>query len=237
MDSSRLHVAQQRVDRLAVGHEVGRAHERLDPFAVLGLAVLEGPLHHVLEVDDADDVVGALADHRDSGEARAQSERDRLTDRLRALDEDDLGTRDHHLPDEGVAELEDGVDHLPLLVLDEVVGLGHVDELSELGLGGERTLAEAAAGGERVSDDDEERGERTEERGEELGRACGGQGDALGMLTAERSRRDAEGDVRHDDHDHDGQCNRPADRPVMLSAEPVDKDEGDERGRGHRREG
>ena len=66
VDASRLHVAQECIDRFAVGHEIGGAHERLNPLAVLGIAMLEGSLHHVLEIDNPDDIIGALTDHRDS---------------------------------------------------------------------------------------------------------------------------------------------------------------------------
>ena len=44
-----------------------------------------------------------------------------------------------------VAELEDRVDHLALAGLDDLAGLGEVDELAQLGLGRERALAEAPA--------------------------------------------------------------------------------------------
>ena len=62
-----LHLAQQLGDPLGLGHEVGRAHELARP-ARRSRAVALGP-HEVLGVDDADDVVDALAAHRDAAVA------------------------------------------------------------------------------------------------------------------------------------------------------------------------
>ena len=56
-----------------------------------------------------------------------------------------VGARHHHLADDGVAELEDRVDHLALAVLDHAALLGQVDQLAQLDLGGERALPEALA--------------------------------------------------------------------------------------------
>ena len=87
---------------------------------------------------------------------------------LVALDEDDVGARHHHLADDGVAELEDGVDHHPLAVLDELVLLGEVDQVAQLGLGRERSLAEALAGRERVADQDQQLRQRAEHPGQRV---------------------------------------------------------------------
>ena len=76
--------------------------------------------------------------------------------------------------DEGVAQLEDAVDHRPLARLDEVALLGQVDQVAQLLLGVERALAEAATGGERVAEQDEQLGHRAEhavERDREAGGA------------------------------------------------------------------
>ena len=80
------------------------------------------------------------------------------------LDVDDVVARHHHLAHGGVAELEDGVDHLALAGLDERRGLGQVDQLAQLGLGGERALAEAAARGERVAEQDQQPRQRAQHR-------------------------------------------------------------------------
>ena len=140
-----LHVAHQLVGRLGVGHEEARAHHRLDALGRLGVAVVEDPLRDVLEVGDADDVVEVVADHGDAGEAAAQRERQQLPQRLVPLDEHHVGARHHHLADQGVAELEDRVDHPALGRLDHPRLLRQVDQLAQLGLGRERALAEALA--------------------------------------------------------------------------------------------
>ena len=111
----------------------------------VAVLVLVDPAGEVLEVGDAEDVVLVLTDDRDAGEAAAQRERQRLPHGLAALDPDHVGARHHDLAGEGVAELEDGVDHLPLAALDHLALLGQVDQLAQLGLGRERAVAEAAA--------------------------------------------------------------------------------------------
>ena len=140
-----LHLAQQVVDRLGVGHVEDRSHHRVDVLGGLGGLAVEDALADVLEVGEADDVVEVLPDHRDAGEAAAQEQRHRLAQGLGALDVDDVGARHHHLAHRGVAELEDRVDHLALAGLDQAGGLGEVDHLAQLGLGGERALGEALA--------------------------------------------------------------------------------------------
>ena len=128
--ASRLHVLEQLIDLLAVRDHEGRSHERLDRLGLLRVAAVEDPSHDVLEINDADDIVGVLADDRDAREARSQAQRECLAQGLVPLDEDHLGARHHDLAREGVAEFEDGVDHLPLVVLDQILGLGDVDELA-----------------------------------------------------------------------------------------------------------
>ena len=144
------------------GTKQRRPHHGLDPLRGLGLVLVEDPLGDVLEVGDADDVVEVLADDRDPGEPAAQRQRHELAKRLVALDEDHVGTRDHHLAHEGVAELEDRVDHPALVGLDDAGLLGQVDHLAQLSLGRERALAEAAARRDGVADQDERCGQRAQ---------------------------------------------------------------------------
>ena len=201
--------------------------------------MLERPPDHVLQVDDADDVVRVLADDGDPGEARAEAERQRLPQGLVALDEDHLRARHHHLLREGVPELEDGVDHLALVILDEVVGLGQVDHLAKLGLRGEGALAVALARGDRVADEDEQRRQRAEDGGEEGGRPGGGHGDPLSVLASERARRYADDDVRGDDHDHHREQQRECRARAARGNQGIDAYVADEHGRGdgrHRRQ-
>ena len=161
-----LHLAQQRVDRLGVGHVERRPHHRVDALGGLRRrGASKTRRTDVLEVGEADDVVEVLADHRDPGEAAAQEQRHRLAQVLVALDVDHVGARHHHLAHDGVAELEDRVDHLPLAGLDHRGRLGEVDQLAQLGLGRERALAEAAARGDRVADQDQQPRDRAEDPG------------------------------------------------------------------------
>ena len=129
----------------------------------LDLGGLEVAADQVLEVGEAEDVVEVLADHRHPREAAAEEQRHRLAQVLVALDVDDVVARHHHLADDGVAELEDGVDHPALAGLDDGRGLGQVDQLAQLGLGRERALAEAAARGDRVADQDQHPRDRAED--------------------------------------------------------------------------
>src|SRR6478735_4501265 len=165
--SHRLHLREQRVDGLGVGHEVRRAHHLVDALRELHVGCLEVAAHDVLEVGDADDVVEVLADDRHPGEAAAQEERERLAQVLVTLDVDDVGARHHHLTRDRVAELEHVVDHLPLARLDQRRRLRHVDQLAELGLRRERAFPEALARGERVADQDQQLGQRSEDHGHE----------------------------------------------------------------------
>ena len=68
---------------------------------------------------------------------------------------DHVGARGHHLAHQGVAQLEDGVDHAALAGLDEVGLAGPVDHLAQLGLGGERPVAVALPRGQGVADRDQ----------------------------------------------------------------------------------
>ena len=77
-----LHLPQQLVDGLALGDEDRRAHDRVDPFDRLAIAVHVRPAYQVLEVGDADDVVEPFADHRDPAEPAAQCQGQCLPQRL-----------------------------------------------------------------------------------------------------------------------------------------------------------
>jgi hypothetical protein len=72
----------------------------------------------VAHVEHADDVVERLAIHRVAGVRGVEHGRERLLGRQLRRDRDDLGARHHHVGDVLVAEHEDLVDHLLLLVLD-----------------------------------------------------------------------------------------------------------------------
>ena len=75
-----------------------------------------GPAHEILQVHEADDVVGRplLAD-RQPREAPLDGPLDGVLDGVVGVDRDHVGARQHHLAHDGVAELEDRVDQASLL--------------------------------------------------------------------------------------------------------------------------
>ena len=78
------------------------------------------PADDVLEVEHAAQVVHGVADERDAGEPGAQQQRERLAQRGVLGRGHHVRARHHDLAGERVAQLEDGAEHLPLLVLDDV---------------------------------------------------------------------------------------------------------------------
>ena len=78
-----LHLAQQVVDRLALGHEVHGPHHLGDGMPA-GLGGGVEPAGDVLEVEQAAHVVAVLADDRDPREAGPQEQRHRLRSVLSA---------------------------------------------------------------------------------------------------------------------------------------------------------
>ena len=106
----------------------------------------------------------------------------------------------HHFAHDGVAELEDGVDHHPLAVLDELVLLGEIDQVAQLGLGRERSLAEALAGRQGVADQDQQLRQRAQHPSQRVDHPGSRQRDRARVLTPEGARRDADRDVGDDDH-------------------------------------
>ena len=103
------------------------------------------PAGDVLEVEQPEHVVRPVADDRDAREAGAQEQRHRLRSVLSGVDRHHVGARHHDLAHDGVAELEDRVDHLALAGLDERALAGQVDQVAQLGLGLERPVAVALA--------------------------------------------------------------------------------------------
>ena len=207
------------------GDERGRPHDLLDLGGTGVLGVL-GPAGEVFQVHDADDVVDVLADHRDARVAAAQGQGQALGHGLVALDPDHFGARDHDLAGDGVAEFEDGLDHVALTVFDDAPRLGHVDQFAQLDLGGERALTEAAPGRHRVAQHDEQRGQRAEERAEDAHHAGTGQRHPVGMLAPESARTHPDQDVGDHDHDQHGQH-----RHVPTGADSGPREDGDEHGR------
>ncbi len=90
-----------------------------DRLLVLPLAL--GP-HEVLGVDDTHDVIDALAEHRDPAEAGRDDDVDHIDDAGVRLHRDHVGPGHHDIPDDGVAEVDDGVNEGAFLLLDHVLG-------------------------------------------------------------------------------------------------------------------
>ena len=108
----------------------------------------------------------------------AQEQRHRRAQRLVAVDGDHVGARHHDLARDGVAELEDRVDHLALAGLDQRALARQVDQVAQLGLALERAVAVAAPRRHRVAEGDEQAGERAEDPAQPDEHRRGEQGDA-----------------------------------------------------------
>ncbi len=217
VDVVALHLAQQVPRVLGVGHERGRAHHRLH-LVGLRLPADVHPPGQVLEVDDAHDVVVALPRHRNAGEARAQRERQGLAHGLVAVDRHQVGARHHHLADQRVPQLEDGVHHAALLVLDQRLPLGQIHHRPQLGLRGERPLAEALPGRQGVAEDDQrlrQRAQHAGQRHQHVGR--GGRGGQR-VLPSDRARGDPGGDERQQHHHAERHGERLPDLVELLEA-------------------
>ena len=87
---------------------------------------------HVLDVDDADDVVVRALEDREAGVRRFQVHLVEVAGRCPRCQEDDLGARDHHLVDAAVAEAEDAAEQLGLLLLQQAGLRALVDEQVDL---------------------------------------------------------------------------------------------------------
>ena len=70
-------------------------------------------------------------------------------------DDDHVRPRHHHLAGDGVAELDDALDQLALLVLDHLVLGRGLDDAEQLLLADERALLEALAGQDHVGQPDQ----------------------------------------------------------------------------------
>ena len=163
-----LHLAQQLVDGLALRHEHRRAASRRSHPAGRSFSAWPECSRpgDVLEVQHAEQVVRRPSPTTGMREKPERRNRRMASSRAGALlDRHHVGARHHHLADEGVAELEDRVDHLALHRLDHLGLAGEVDQVAQLVLGRERAVPEAAARGHDVADQDEQAGDRAQQRG------------------------------------------------------------------------
>ncbi len=115
----RLHVVEQLVDRLRLrARRPGRAPARAGRSVAVAAPVALQVRQQVLGVQDADDVVEALLEHRQPGVAGGDDHVEHLVDRVVDVDGADADAGHHHLVDALVPELDDPVDHLLLVLLD-----------------------------------------------------------------------------------------------------------------------
>ena len=121
-----LHLGQQRQDVLGVGHKGGVAQKAGD--GLVALAVERG-LNQVLDVRDAGDVVGILVIDRDAAKAGLAHGGQHVGDRLVVLAHGGVHARHHDLAGNGVAQVEDLVDHALFLVEQVVLLRDHVLDL------------------------------------------------------------------------------------------------------------
>ena len=127
------------------------------------------------------------------------------------VDRDHVGTREHHLAYDGVAELEDRVDEPPFLDLDRVLLGRDVGHGADLLLGDERALLQTLAREHHVGDTDEEirRPAQRREVGEEPQHRRDGQRGTFGVLHRERLRRHLADHEEQDDLQHDADDDAP----------------------------
>ena len=89
----------------------------------------------ILSEGDADDVVEALAEHRDAAVTGLDGPLEHRPGLGRSLYRDDVGPRHHDLSDDRVTELDDRVDKHPLVAFDRLVQGCDVGEGQQLRLG------------------------------------------------------------------------------------------------------
>ena len=114
-----LHLAHQPIDRLVLRHETRRAHELGDRLSAVAAAL---GAHQILRVRKADDVlvVRLAASTGTRLKPCAIATSSACGDGHRIVERDHVGPWHHHLASHGVAELDDALDQLALLVLDHL---------------------------------------------------------------------------------------------------------------------
>ena len=158
----------------------------------------------VLEVEQPEDVVACPRRRPGSGRTRSAGTSDiAWRSVLLVVDGHHVGARHHDLARDRVAQLEDGVDHLPLVGLDDRGLGGQVEQVAQLGLGLERAVAVALAGSHRVAERDEHPRDRPEDAAQPDGEGRRRQGHRVEVLPPQGARGDPGDDERHDGHDGD----------------------------------
>ena len=194
-----LHLGQQRQDVLGVGHKGGVAQVIGDGLVAL---TVERGLNQVLDVRDARDVVGILVIDGDAAKAGLAHGGQHVGDRLVVLAHGGVHARHHDLAGNGVAQVEDLVDHALFLVEQVVLLRDHVLDLflrNVLAVVGALDAQDAGqAIGAGAGQPHERTGDLLEKRQRShdlLGYALGvGQTDALGHKLADHDGHKGDGD-------------------------------------------
>jgi hypothetical protein len=153
--SSSANVLEQLGDPLRFGHEVRFLADLGE--GSIGVAGVE-LAHDVLRVQDADDVDVRGVVYRDARVAVLDEDAHRLGERRHQRDGHDVGPGRHHFADDGVAELEDGVDEPLLVFFDGRLLRCLVGHRPDLRLRDEGPFLESPAGQDDIGDTDEETG-------------------------------------------------------------------------------
>ena len=217
---------------LGLGHDDRRPQDRAQVDAVHATVVERR--EQVADVQDPDDVVEVLLEHRIAGERMVEHDPQNLRDRQLGRHRDDVGPRDHHVGGVLVGELEDLVQHRLLVGLEHALLAARRHEHLELLLRVDeretRRRADADPPQHRAAGLDQHPDERTEEGVEPVDRPGDDERDALGVLERERLRDDlahhdveeAQDDERRDDRDGRRHARVPASREeVERRAEDV----------------
>ena len=195
-----LHLPQQVRDLLRLGHELRRAQVRSNLDVLL--ATREPP-EEILDVEDADDVVGRTLVDRDPRVAHLRDALEHLAGSGIDVDPDDVGPRDHDLAHRFLREAEDRRDHPLLALLEHALGLPGLDEGLDLLLGDLHRALRVRA--ERARQDARQQEQHADEGlgdpDEDLERPHQEEKDGLRVSSADRARdKKAEEDRDHREH-------------------------------------
>ena len=189
-----LHLLQQRLGHHRLGHEDGGPGDPADGGIPPAGFVTEAELHQVFEVEHAHDVVSLVVDDGHARDALLEEDRHRLTRGRRGIHRHHVGARNHHGAHERVGEVEHRVDQLAVVLLDELVLGGLVDDAEQLLLRREGRAARRTRG-DAHADGDVAVGERPEDHAHSAPhRRCSAE-QALRVLPPEGARARADDDV------------------------------------------
>ena len=135
----------------------------------------------------------------------------------------DVRPRDHHLPNQRVPELEDGVDELLLTLLDDLLLRGHLRHGPDLLLGDEGALRQALSRHDHVGELDKELGNGADGHGDPHDDGSQPEGHPVRVLDGERLRSHLREDEQQDGHCSGG-------HPLTDLVEVTDRHHGRQRG-------